>query len=127
MNKQDECQMMIAAWYAGGPIVSVKMGGGDEASEVCITMLVVEMLRLFIDNPIPDSLREGSSEMDFWFDMQYARATRGLNFGLTKEQIGAVKNLAFNYWVVGIAQVQADPQLKARLFQCNRHQLETKQ
>ena len=112
--------MFIATWYNGAPVVTVAMGGGDRIDELCITMLVVELLRDFIDRPLPTLFKEGSPELETYVDFAYRRCKRGLEFGLTPEQDNSIKNLAFNYYIDGISGVINQPSMQHRLWKCWR-------
>lgn len=120
MDRIKECQLYIKRWYLGEVVQTVEMDGADKTSEQCIQAAVVELLRDFIDNPIPENLLEGSKEFNHWIDIAFRKVTHGLSFGFQVQQEDVVKNLAFNYWAEGIRKVQSDPALKDRLMKCSR-------
>ena len=120
-DRTRECQIYIKRWYTGEPVLTVRMDS-DSTGEAIIQALVVELLRDFIDHPIPDGIKEGSEAFHTWVNSGYQKALRGIDFGLTIEQTEAIKNLAWVYWAEGIAKVTADPQLQGRLYKAHRSQ-----
>lgn len=126
MDKLKECQIYIKTWYMGEPIITVEMDGASPHDELCIQTMVVELLRNFIDHPIPEGFKENSQQLNNWVEATYQKVSRGLNFGFSPQQHDAVKNLAFNYYIDGIVKTQSDPVLKLRLFKCWRGMLDKK-
>lgn len=124
MNRLQECQEYIAKWYRGEMLQTIMMDGGDSMNEYCIQCMVVELLRDFIDNPIPEGLMEGTAEFNSWIDVAFRKVMRGMNFGFNIQQEDAVKNLAFNYYAVGIRKTQSEPSLKPRLMKVQKQHRE---
>jgi hypothetical protein len=118
-----ECQQYIKKWYLGENVVTIRMDGGPVLANLIIQALTVELLRDFIDNPIPTSFIESGPEFNTWVDAALVKILDNQNYGLTVEQYNAVKNLAWNYWVDGISKTLTDPAVKDRLFKCCRGEM----
>lgn len=120
MDRLKELQDYIGRWYMGEPVLTVRMHS-DPTTDLCIQSATVELLRDFIDNPIPQRWKDGSQELAEWVNFSYHKVTLGMNFGFGDEEVIAVKNLAFNYFVDGIRKVQSDPKMITRLYKCHKY------
>lgn len=119
MDRINECQKYIKKWYLGESQPGVRMAA-DDLLEQLIQLLVVELLRDLIDNPIPENMMEGSQAFNIWIATAYAKVADGINTGFGQDEIDQVKNLAWNYWVNGIRRTQQSPECVRRLYQCRR-------
>lgn len=109
-------------WYLGDVVQTIEMDGADAMNEQCIQACVVELLVDFIDNPIPEGLVEGTDPFNIWIDLALRKVIDiKEDFGFTRAHEDQIKNLAWNYWAVGIRATQFDPSLKNRLIKCSRH------
>lgn len=121
-----ECLEYIKRWYLGENIVSVRLDNNSQKEEICMQHMVVQTLRDLVDNPIPEAFKEGSAQLNEWVDFAFRKVMQDLDFGFNSQQEDAIKNLAFNYYIDGIRKVQAAPELRFRLFQLNRGQMEAR-
>lgn len=121
MDRITEAKEYVKRWYLGEIVQAVEMHGESPLIEQCIQSAVAELLKDFINNPIPEGLMEGTASFNTWIDVAFRKSIHGMDFGFDTEQEDAVKNLAWNYWIEGIRKIQSAPQLKDRLFQCSRH------
>lgn len=121
MNRRKEVLEYVKRYYLGEPIVTIMMDGGDMMDEYCIQSMVCALLKDFIDNPIPEGMKESSAEFNMWIAVALRRVMTGMDFGFSIEQEDAIKNLAWNYFVEGISKVQSDPKIKSRLFTFSRN------
>lgn len=120
MNREKECLEYIKRWYVDGYVVTVRMDATSDAEEYCIQTMVVETLKDLVENPPPESFIEGSAPLNNWIDHAFRTALRGQDFAFSEQQEDAIKNLAFNYWAQGVINTQGNPELKRRIYRCER-------
>ena len=96
--KPDTAKEALRFWDDGHPLASIEMGGIGPGYEQCIQIGVFEVLREFVEPPIPDSKT---------FNDLSEKVLRRIDkhLGLSEAQAGAIKNLAFSYLTKGYKQV----------------------
>jgi len=106
----------VELWDKGETIWSIEMGGLGPGYEQAIQLLMVEILRDHCNDIIPTDKKEHEDWLKTFGEKTVHRINETAG-GYSGAQVGAVKNLAYQFLVNGWGKIMAMKDLKDRKIQ----------
>lgn len=111
----------LGRWDAGRGVWSISMGGLGPGYEQCIQITAAEMLRALLESKIDLDDESGRKQFNATLDERVGKLPVIEKLGLSGAQWGAASNLAAFIYKNGPRAMMADPVVKDRHIQVQKH------